>query len=161
MTDTLPASGVDLERLRALAEKATPGPWQTKGVSMEDGSISIGPTAYPIVLAYVTNAASFGDFVTAALHGRRDFGAPDTAVTQWASADFIAACDPQTITWVLDDRQRLLDRVAELEKGLRPFAVSYRGADWPDDKAVSLGVTVRDVRRAYALLPTTKEQAGI
>jgi hypothetical protein len=69
----------------------TPGPWVIKGISMDTGSISIGPEDLRIVIAYVTNAASFGDFVNATLAGRRDFGAPDTANTQQANACLIAA----------------------------------------------------------------------
>lgn len=71
--------------------KHTPGPWSVRGVSMEDGSISIGSEKHRIVIAYATNAASLGDFVSAAVRGRRDFGAPDTAQTQWANARLIAA----------------------------------------------------------------------
>ncbi len=69
----------------------TPGPWNISGMSMNDGSISIGHAEYRIVIAYVTNAASLGDFVAAAMRGRRDFGAPDTAKAQWANARLIAA----------------------------------------------------------------------
>lgn len=57
-------------------------PLEVKGVSMHDGSISFGPRNLRIVLGYITNACSFGDFVSSALKGRNDFGAPDTAVTQ-------------------------------------------------------------------------------
>lgn len=69
----------------------TPGPWRISGISMEDGSISIGHAEFRLVIAYVTNAASFGDFVNATLKGRKDFGAPDTAHTQMANARLIAA----------------------------------------------------------------------
>lgn len=71
--------------------KWTPGPWAISGLSMNDGSISIGQAELRIVIAYATNAASFGDFVSAAIRGRRDFGAPDTAATQWANAHLITA----------------------------------------------------------------------
>lgn len=65
-------------------------PLTIKGVSMNDGSISFGPSDLRIVLGYITNAVSFGDFVGAALNGgRRDFGAPDTAVTQMSCAQEI------------------------------------------------------------------------
>lgn len=65
-------------------------PLVIKGVSMNDGSISFGPADLRIVLGYITNAISFGDFVKAALNdGRRDFGAQDTAVTQLACAQEI------------------------------------------------------------------------
>jgi hypothetical protein len=69
----------------------TPGPWVVSGISMDDGSISIAHPGYRIVIACVTNAASFGDFIASAATGRRDFGAPDVARTQWANARLIAA----------------------------------------------------------------------
>lgn len=69
----------------------TPGPWETGGISMSSGSISVVHRDYRIVICDVTNAASLGDFVNAAIRGRRDFGSPDTAKTQWANARLIAA----------------------------------------------------------------------
>lgn len=74
-----------------MSAKHTPGPWIISGVSINDGSISVSYAEYRIVIAQVTNAASFGDFVSAAIKGRRDFGAPDTAATQWANARLIAS----------------------------------------------------------------------
>lgn len=71
--------------------KHTPGPWEISGISMNDGSVSIRHAEHRIVISYVTNAASLGDFVAAAMRGRRDFGAPDTAHTQWANARLISA----------------------------------------------------------------------
>lgn len=68
----------------------TKGPWVVKGVSMETGSISIGSEAHRIVIADVTNAASFGDFIKESLD-RGTFGSPDAATTQWANARLIAA----------------------------------------------------------------------
>ena len=69
----------------------TPGPWELSGISLNTGSISIRQPDLRIVIADVTNAASFGDFVGAALRGQKDFGAPDTAITQHANAHLIAA----------------------------------------------------------------------
>ncbi len=86
----------------------TPGPWSQKGISMDDGSISIGPDDLRIVICYVTNAASFGDFVSSALAGRRDFGAPDTAHTQHANARLIAAA-PDLYAALLDAENMLAD----------------------------------------------------
>ncbi len=71
--------------------KHTPGPWEVTGVSMNDGSISIGQQEQRIVIAYATNAASFGDMLVGAV--RRGGGAlePDDCHTQWANARLIAA----------------------------------------------------------------------
>lgn len=82
-----------------MTDEHTPGPWIIKGTSMETGSISVGPEDLRIVIAYVTNAASFGDFVSATLKGRRDFGAPDTAFTQQANARLIAAA-PEMLSYL-------------------------------------------------------------
>jgi hypothetical protein len=71
--------------------KHTPGPWKVGGISLNTGAIAINHPEYRLVIADVLNAASFGDFVTASIRGRRDFGSPDTAKTQWANARLIAA----------------------------------------------------------------------
>jgi len=73
------------------AAKHTPGPWRINGILQNTGSLTIGAPEQRIVIADVHNAASFGDFIGAALRGRRDFGAPDTATTQLANANLIAA----------------------------------------------------------------------
>lgn len=70
--------------------KGTPGPWLVGGVSMQDGAVSVSHAKYRIVIASVHNAASFCDFISAALRGE-EFGAPDTAATQFANARLIAA----------------------------------------------------------------------
>jgi hypothetical protein len=71
--------------------KHTPGPWKVGGISLNTGAIAINHPEYRLVIADVLNAASFGDFVTASIRGRRDFGSPATAKTQWANARLIAA----------------------------------------------------------------------
>lgn len=70
--------------------KHTPGPWIIRGISQEDGSISFGSEKFRIVIGYVTNAASIGDFVQESLK-RGTFGSPDAAHTQWANARLCAA----------------------------------------------------------------------
>ncbi len=83
--------GYAAERTMANEAKHTPGPWRIGSVSMNDGSLGITHDEYRLVIANVNNGASLGDFVTAAMRGRKDFGAPDTAKTQWANARLIAA----------------------------------------------------------------------
>lgn len=68
----------------------TPGPWIIRGVSQEDGSISFGSEKFRIVIGYVTNAASIGDFVKESFE-RGTFGSPDAAHTQWANARLCAS----------------------------------------------------------------------
>lgn len=71
--------------------KHTPGPWSVRGVSQESGSISVGSEALRIVIADVTNAASFGEIVTESLRRGTTLGAAGAAHTQWANAYLIAA----------------------------------------------------------------------
>ena len=73
-----------------------PGPWTVSGISMNDGSISIGAEKYRIVIACVTNAASFGDMLVGAIKRAergKDDGRfyPSDAKTQFANARLIAA----------------------------------------------------------------------
>jgi hypothetical protein len=69
----------------------TPGPWTITGISQSTGSISVGAKAQRIVIADVTNAASFGDFLSGAMkRGGGGFSQSD-AKTQWANASLIAA----------------------------------------------------------------------
>lgn len=69
----------------------TPGPWSVGGISMDTGSISIRSNALRIVIADVTNAASFGDFLSGAMkRGGGGFEQSD-ARTQFANAHLIAA----------------------------------------------------------------------
>lgn len=67
-------------------------PLSVRGISMNDGSISFGSEKHRIVIGYITNACSIGDFVVAAIKGDGDFRAPNTGVTQMAIADAIVAC---------------------------------------------------------------------
>lgn len=68
----------------------TPAPWAIGGVLQNTGDVTISAPALGIVIADVHNAASFGDFMNAALTKRR-FGHADDADTQWANARLIAA----------------------------------------------------------------------
>lgn len=71
--------------------KHTPGPWMITGVSIQTGNISVGCRAQRIVIADVTNAASFGDFLAGAMkRGGCGFEQSD-AHTQYANANLIAA----------------------------------------------------------------------
>lgn len=71
--------------------KHTPGPWEVTGISQDTGSVSIGQRDLRIVIADVTNAASFGDMLEGAM--RRGGGRLDhrDARTQLSNARLIAA----------------------------------------------------------------------
>lgn len=64
-------------------------PLSVRGINQSDGSISFGCDEKRMVLGYITNACSFGDFVSAAMkRSARSggegvaFGQPEDAVTQ-------------------------------------------------------------------------------
>lgn len=63
-------------------------PLSVRGISQTDGSISFGCDEKRMVLGYITNACSFGDFVSAAMKRSRRkggdvaFAQPEDAVTQ-------------------------------------------------------------------------------
>lgn len=79
-------SGVD-----PVAQEHTAGPWAIGSISIDTGSIGITQPKQRIVIADVHNAASFGDFVTAAMRNPGRFGSNDDAHTQWANARLISA----------------------------------------------------------------------
>lgn len=69
----------------------TAGPWEVTGISMDTGNISVGQRDLRIVIADVTNAASFGDMIAGAMRrGGGSFSQGD-ATTQFANARLIAA----------------------------------------------------------------------
>lgn len=71
--------------------KHTAGPWEITGISMNTGNISVGAPDLRIVIAEVTNAASFGDMLAGAV-GREDHTfSSDDCHTQFANARLIAA----------------------------------------------------------------------
>lgn len=71
--------------------KHTPGPWRISGVSMQTGNVSVSMEEHRIVIAEVTNAASFGDMIAGAM--RRGGGSFDQGDchTQMSNARLIAS----------------------------------------------------------------------
>lgn len=82
----------DYTRLRELAEKATPGPWQT-------GSAIYGHDFHETI--YVTPEV-----------GHRTIC--DITDRHSGNAEFIAAVDPQTVIALLDERDRLRNALARI-----------------------------------------------
>lgn len=127
-------------------------PLQVKGISMNDGSISFGPRDIKIVLGYVTNAVSSGDWLRAAAKskdGRAGTDNPDTRVTQMRCADEIV---------------RAANHHDALREALEPFAHYFDlndCAERNDDDA--LEVPIRDLKRAHeaiaALVATEREKS--
>lgn len=73
-----------------MSGKHTPGPWVVTGVSMTTGNVSVGAKDQRIIIADVTNAASFGDMVAGAMkRGSAGFH-PSDCDTQFANAQLIA-----------------------------------------------------------------------
>lgn len=71
--------------------KHTPGPWAVTSVSMNTGNISVGHRDLRIVIAEVTNAASFGDMMAGAMKRGGGGFEQDDCHTQLANARLIAA----------------------------------------------------------------------
>lgn len=77
--------------------KHTPGPWEVTSVSIDTGNVGIGHREgagdheLRIIIAEVTNAASFGDMLGAAMARGGGSFRQDDCHTQFANARLIAA----------------------------------------------------------------------
>jgi len=76
---------------RQSEDRHTEGPWDITGISQDTGSISVGQRDLRIVIADVTNAASFADMLAGAIRRGGDRLEPSDAQTQFANARLIAA----------------------------------------------------------------------
>ena len=76
-----------------------------------------------------------------------------TGVSWQQRRDWLSDATVRLLPRLLFERLALLNRVAELEKGLRPFVDHIH-------EFIGSSLSVEDVCRGRALLPTTKEQAG-
>jgi hypothetical protein len=97
-------------KLRELAEKATPGPWQRSGVrqTITENCIMVGPDSFLIIAVPV---------------GKN----PKEHAGAFCDAGYIAACDPQTILSLLDrlsGESALKARVEELEREMAELIVA-------------------------------------
>lgn len=118
-------------------------PLVVRGISMNDGSISFGCEKYRIVLGYITNACSFGDFVSDALKTGH-FGREGSAITQMKIAGEVV---------------RLLNAAPRLVKALGPLAKAADNyADCDDEKFIDddATITVGDLREARAALAKSR-----
>ena len=110
--DELRQAGVrvnlDLARLKALADGATPGPWIASGITK-----MIGDSRFMFVIA-----EPLGEICRIPQPDRPAKGFAPTICDQ----QYIAACDPQTIL-------ALLDRVEKLEGALWTVQKSLQAAD--------------------------------
>lgn len=124
--------------------KWTPGPWAVSGVAQETGNISVGCPDQRIVIADVTNAASFGDMLSGAMRrGGGGFEQGDCH-TQFANARLIAAAPD------LADAVMPLAEMAEYLDAHNP--------DAPDNEETSISLgRLRAIHRALSKAkgPTT------
>lgn len=88
----------ELQRLRELASKATPGPWKTDEAPRLAGAINVDLDGYSRQVAHADGQAAMFD----------DKRGMETHEVQAANARFIAAASPSTVL-------ALLDRIASLE----------------------------------------------
>jgi hypothetical protein len=114
--------------LRALAEKATPGPWNAKRF----GAIVAGP------FREYANGTAQSQIVACSItfHSQAPEDEPER---QQDNANFIAAANPAAILSILDRNVQLAKRVAVLEAALNHFvkakfvvdtAIHPRGYNW-------------------------------
>jgi len=85
--------------------KHTPGPWEVTSISIETGNVSVGSRDLRIVIADVTNAASFGDMLAGAMSRSGGSFDPSDARTQFANARLIAAA-PDMLAALISVRAR-------------------------------------------------------
>lgn len=119
----------DIARLRALAEKATPGPWATTRYSVgermdkEFGVESACPERlWGRFIAWMRDSPHMGK------------------IEAEANAEFIAACDPQTVHALIaaaeraEAAERKLDRMAQRELDLmgRENIATHEGMAWKE-----------------------------
>jgi len=69
----------------------TPGPWEITSISQDTGNIGVGHRDLRILIAEVTNAASFGDMLAGAMKRGGGNLRQDDAHTQFANARLIAS----------------------------------------------------------------------
>lgn len=107
-----------IERLGAGLEGVTPGEWAVTGISMDTGNISVGQRDLRIVLAEVTNAASFAEMLTGAMRrGGGGFSQSDCK-SQHANARHIALCSPDNIRALLSHIAALSADLASAKEAL-------------------------------------------
>lgn len=126
--------------LRKLAEKATPGPWKTHLV---DDTCIVADSVNVATTCDSSNVERSDSY-------NNDFERME------ADAAYIAAANPQTSLALLDERDALTARVAELEEALRPFADKAQqyepNEDDDKDPAWDAMFKIGDLRRAAAAM---------
>ena len=131
--DSHPASGVDLERLRTLAAKATPGPWEASSANL---------------IGRLWN----DEWRQLAVTNNHDGWSSDEARD---NAAFISACDPQTIIALLDrvaEQDARIDRLLDCIEMIRRVLAKEGGVDLTTEQ-------MTDAINSAIHLSTTKEQA--
>ncbi len=87
---------IDKAKLREIAQKATPGPWQRSGVRQKLGDedcLMVGPDGFNIAALPI---------------GRR----PNEHASAFCDAAHIAAFDPPTVLAILDELEKTLEALA-------------------------------------------------
>lgn len=103
---------IDLAKLKALAEAATPGPWRYRPDKYDDWGYVRGPSDDEIDIGWTIAVVSAGRHVSVA---EKDEHRRTETDPYGDNAQFIAAANPTAVL-------ALIDRVEELERALKPFA---------------------------------------
>jgi hypothetical protein len=144
------------EEMRAAAEAATPGPWETNGTQVNIVDEERRRAEERLAHFYVAQTST-------------DTRDPRNAAVQRADARFIALANPSTILTMLDREAALLTERDALRAALEPFAefVGERDTWLPDDRPITPGsslakrqLTAGDCRRAAAALNLNPASEG-
>jgi hypothetical protein len=121
--------------------KHTPGPWEVTSVSQNTGNVSIGHRDLRIVIAEVTNAASFGDMLSGAMARGGGAFAQDDCHTQFANARLIAAApellDALRETWRVLDAAGLLNLRNGVQLGQTSWYIKASDAKASSEAAIA------------------------
>lgn len=128
----------DLQKLKALAMAATPGPWwadKHEDWAYPQTEVLDQPTGKPIT--FYNNRPEYDQFMF--------FGTRGKAELEWANAKFIAAANPSTILAMIERIESIAaPAVANAAVGELPPLPEPLEINWPELHSQALGCGVED-----------------